>query len=286
MELGEIEELAAKMKSPKARGGGPKTDAGKWRSAVNAVRHGLGAKHLLLPGESAENYEKKMDEIFSSFAPSNTAEAEVVALIADDLHRLDRLARVEKALLLGRIEEMVSQTGSGEKVGVMANAISVLGTAVASWANAGMPKPGEDVRRQVSALRHAVGVVETTVPDIPREMVAALDDLLDQLLAGGVLDEIHRQAFDAARVLLTFLLDRGAAEDAEQDRLRAAISDLALPEEAELRKLGRYRKLLEDSLQRRLAALDQLRKITAGQVAVEADVEKAKEYRVRLRVVT
>jgi len=34
-----------------------------------------------------------------------------------------------------------------------------------------------------------------------------------------------------------------------------------------------------------LAALDQLRKITAGKVTGGADVEKAREYRIRLRVV-
>ena len=71
------------------------------------------------------------------------------------------------------------------------------------------------------------------------------------------------------------------AEEAAQDELRTAISGIALPDEAELKKLARYRRMLEDSLQRRLAALDQLRRLTAG----KADVEKAKEYRVKLRVV-
>jgi hypothetical protein len=67
--------------------------------------------------------------------------------------------------------------------------------------------------------------------------------------------------------------------------LRAAITGIALPDEAELRKLGRYRKLLEDSLQRRLAALEQLRKLTAERREAGADAEKSREFRVRLRVV-
>jgi hypothetical protein len=81
------------------------------------------------------------------------------------------------------------------------------------------------------------------------------------------------------------LLDRGLAEEAAQEELRANISGIALPNKEELAKLAKYRTMLETSLQRRLAALDQIRKIAANSAASEPVVGKAKEYRVKLRVV-
>lgn len=45
------------------------------------------------------------------------------------------------------------------------------------------------------------------------------------------------------------------------------------------------RPLREGNRRGPLAALEQLRKLTAGTVACEKDVERAKEFRVKLRVV-
>ena len=95
----------------------------------------------------------------------------------------------------------------------------------------------------------------------------------------------YMAVFESCRVLMATLLDMGRDQDVEQDRLRAAIAGIALPDVAELKKLARYRSMLELSLERRLAALEQLRKITAGNVVGEKDVERAKEFRVKLRVV-
>jgi hypothetical protein len=137
-------------------------------------------------------------------------------------------------------------------------------------------------------MTNAVGFVEATVSEAPANLIEACDTLLAQLqeLKNAPLpSDLYGKAFDAARVLLAFLLDMGKAEDAAQDELRAAIAGIATPDEAELRKLGRYRKMLEDSLLRRLASLEQLRRLTAERRGSEADGEKSREYRVRLRVV-
>lgn len=281
-----LDEIAARAKKGKP---GPKTDAGKWRSAVNAVKHGLLAKHLLLPGEDPQAYTQRMDAIFSALAPENEAEAELAALVGDDLHRLDRLARVEKGLTLGRIEELLALTGTAEKATVTANAINALGSALTRWCTAPTPTTTDaEFTRRLGSMTEAVGFVEATVAAAPANLIEACDTLLAQLQElenAPVPAGLYAKTFDAARVLLTFLLDQGKAEDAAQDELRAAISGIALPDEVELRKLGRYRKMLEDSLQRRLAALDQVRKLRTDRRADPADIERAREYRVRLRVV-
>lgn len=290
MSPAEIHEFVANAKKtitkPK---GGPRTDAGRWRSAVNAVRHGLVARHLLLPGEDVAAYEQKMDEIFSALSPTNAAEAELVALVADDLHRLDRLARVEKGITLGRIEELLKLTGAGEKSASTVSGLSALGSALTEWAAPPLPtKRDREFTRRFEAMVNAVTFVEATVPGVPASLIEACEGALDALQGekdDAISGEGYAKAFDAARALLTFLLDKGKAEDAEQDELRAAISNIALPDKTELAKLAKYRSMLETSLQRRLAALEQVRRLSVERRESGADADKAREYRVRLRVV-
>lgn len=269
---------------------GPKTEKGKLRSALNATRHGLSGRGLLLPGEHQAEYEARLDGIFTAMAPQDDAEAELVALVADDIWKLGRLAKIEKGVTLGRIEELLAMTSTAEKAGVTGSAIQALGTALAAWTAEPIPiERNTEFKRRLDAMVNAVNLVEATVVGVPADLVETCNDLVARLHGNRgetVVDRVTCvEFFEAARQVMGLLLDRGHAEEAAQEELRAAITGIALPDEAELTKLARYRKMLEDSLQRRLAALDQLRRITAGKVSGQADGEKAKMYRVKLRVV-
>jgi hypothetical protein len=269
---------------------GPKTEKGKLRSALNATRHGLAGRGLLLPGEDQAEYGARLDGIFTSMAPQDDAEAELVALVADDLWKLGRLAKIEKGVTLGRIEELLALTGTAERAGVTSNAITGLGTALATWSAEPIPvEKNTGFKRRFDAMVNAINLIEATVAGVPAGLIESCNDLVARLHGLKGETEVDHTAyvelFEAARQVMGLLLDRGHAEEAAQDDLRANIAGIALPDEAELKKLARYRKMLEDSLQRRLAALDQLRKLTAGKVAGEADVERAREYRMKLRVV-
>jgi hypothetical protein len=48
---------------------GPVTPAGKRRSSMNAVTHGLSAQSVLLPGESDERFQRLLDGFASDFQP-------------------------------------------------------------------------------------------------------------------------------------------------------------------------------------------------------------------------
>lgn len=301
MDIADIENLAANVKTltAGARSTGPKTESGKFRCAVNAVKHGLAGKNLLLPGEDAQEYENKLDGIFSSMAPKNDAEAEIVALVADDLWKLGRLARIEKGLTLGRVEELLGQTSTGERSEPVARAITAVGTALMYWTREPTPsEAGEELGRRIKAISQAVAVVEATVmevpavpgvPAVPAELVPQCDDLIAEIHTdhhqGRFSPETYMKLGEVARSLMGALLDVGHAEAAAQDELRTAVASIALPNKEELAKLAKYRAMLETSLQRRLAALDQIRKIAASSAIGEAAVDKAKEYRVKLRVV-
>ncbi len=91
--------------------------------------------------------------------------------------------------------------------------------------------------------------------------------------------------YEAARQVMAHLLELG-------DRVAPCRTTCGRPsprspshDEQELKKLGRYRKLLEEGLQRQLAALEQVRKLSASSTRSDGERAAAKAYRLKLRVV-
>ena len=78
---------------------GPRTEIGKAASSQNALKHGLTAKTILLPGEDEAAYRKLCDGMFESFAPADTPEKELIQLLCDTQWRLQRCGRIEAAIL-------------------------------------------------------------------------------------------------------------------------------------------------------------------------------------------
>ena len=77
---------------------GPRTDAGKARSAMNALKHGLTAKAILLPTEDPEAYQRHVDTFMNDFKPANAAELAQVKKLAHSSWHMDRIARIEDLL--------------------------------------------------------------------------------------------------------------------------------------------------------------------------------------------
>ncbi len=291
MTLAEIHQLRTDAKSAiQARGrGGPKTEAGKLRSSLNAVRHGLAAVHMLLPGEDRAEYERRMDGVFTSLAPQDEAQAQLIALIADELWRLDRLSRIEQGLLVARNEELLALMPSSGGAGALANAITALGSALVIWEEPPMPRePSVEFERRLAAMRSAFEVMRTA-DGLPSDLVGDVEKALMTLLEDPASDSMVEKAFAlhrAAKVLIGHMLKKAEEMAARQDEQRKAIATVALPDEKELKKLTRYRKTLEEGLQRRLAALEQLRTLSAAAAGSgEASAATAREYRVKLRLV-
>jgi hypothetical protein len=82
---------------------GPKTEAGKQRSSLNAVGHGLTSRTVVLPNENAEEYEAVHQGLLESYKPANTNEKVLVERVAQAHWRLQRCYAVERAFLENRI---------------------------------------------------------------------------------------------------------------------------------------------------------------------------------------
>src|ERR1700730_3351897 len=67
---------AARINGAKSRG--PKTPEGKAASSMNALRHGLTAKAILLTNENPEAYTRLADAYYEKFQPADDVECDLV----------------------------------------------------------------------------------------------------------------------------------------------------------------------------------------------------------------
>jgi len=77
---------------------GPRSDAGKARSAQNALIHGVTARRALLPGEDGDIFDALYKDLFKKFQPDGPIETEMVASAASLMWRLRRIPAFEIAL--------------------------------------------------------------------------------------------------------------------------------------------------------------------------------------------
>lgn len=84
---------------------GPRTDSGKQRSSLNALRHGLTGQTIVLPSEDLAAYKIFTKRFFDDRQPKGMLEEQLVQTLADCKWRLNRAAAIETNLLtLGQIE--------------------------------------------------------------------------------------------------------------------------------------------------------------------------------------
>src|SRR5262252_8866284 len=78
---------------------GPKTPEGKAKVSRNAVVHGLRSRHLLLPTESQEQFEKFCDELMEEWQPQTLTEAILVEQMALCQIKLSRMEMGERDVI-------------------------------------------------------------------------------------------------------------------------------------------------------------------------------------------
>ena len=78
---------------------GPRTEPGKQRSSLNALRHGLTARTAVLPTEDPEAYQRHIQQFLDEYAPATPTETQLVHEIANTAWRLNRIPLLEAALL-------------------------------------------------------------------------------------------------------------------------------------------------------------------------------------------
>lgn len=81
------------------RSTGPRTEEGKKRSSLNAMRHGLTSQIVVLPTEDMDAYLAHSRRFESDFAPQGAVETHLAQTLADAAWRLARVRSLEHSLL-------------------------------------------------------------------------------------------------------------------------------------------------------------------------------------------
>jgi len=79
---------------------GPKTESGKQRSSLNALRHGLTGQIVVMPSEDLEAYQLHLKSFTEEYNPQGATESNLVQALADASWRLNRVAALETNLLI------------------------------------------------------------------------------------------------------------------------------------------------------------------------------------------
>lgn len=82
------------------RSGGPKTAAGKLASSQNALKNGVYAQALILPGESEQEFEQLHAQLVQDYAPQGAIEASLVYQLAKQIWKKMRLEHMEHSAML------------------------------------------------------------------------------------------------------------------------------------------------------------------------------------------
>ena len=96
-----------------AKSTGPKSTAGKQRSAVNALRHGLTGQVIVLPTDDLTAYQKHTQAFHAEYLPQGPTETHLAQTLADAAWRLNRLRAMETNRLALGLNAHVDRTETG-----------------------------------------------------------------------------------------------------------------------------------------------------------------------------
>ena len=265
-----------------ARSHGPTSAVGKSISSANAVRSGLEARCVLLPGEDLEDRVAIYKAMTQTFGGRTPAEAMVIARVADCFVRLERLEQLEVTARENGVMHVLQGTPIYKKLDNTTGALTaVRGMAdLAEWVHT--PQTFEAVQSLAPALRRTLELVESA--DIPMALLLRLRDILNTIVTPMVIDvpvEEFRDLAVAARGIETYLFASMSAQKEELETEKRKLSrDFTLADEDELRRLDRHRGRITRELEGLLRLLRQIRDL-----AVPGEGGLGSFVQVELRVV-
>src|ERR1700693_4876857 len=85
---------------------GPRTAAGKQRSSLNALRHGLTGQVIVLPTEDLAAYQRHSQGFFDEYQPKGANETQLVQSLLDTAWQVNRAATIALNLLTLGLTEL------------------------------------------------------------------------------------------------------------------------------------------------------------------------------------
>ena len=96
--INQTSDRAAVNRANAQKSTGPRTAAGKQRSKLNALRHGLTGQTVVLPTEDHSAYQRHSQSFLDEYRPQGATETQLVQSLIDSSWQLNRAAAVETNL--------------------------------------------------------------------------------------------------------------------------------------------------------------------------------------------
>ena len=109
--LSEAKLAANKINASKSTG--PKTEAGKRRSSLNAVRSGIHGQITSLPAEDLAVYQKQLDEVLAEYNPVGPTERFHAVSVAENIFRIFRCRALENGIFANGFRDKIDSIDSG-----------------------------------------------------------------------------------------------------------------------------------------------------------------------------
>jgi hypothetical protein len=255
---------------------GPRTAPGKAVSSLNAMTHGIFAKHAVATApflmENPADYLALLESIRAQFSPSGILEDSLVQAIASDMWNAGRHARVQSANITARVYEALS-AAARENEG-------------RDWVQMHLRKPptlssytgkvtAEMVRAQIDLVQHLneentrYEEIDEFLAFVWKTKLASSDDATgdehfpasDEQMAkarahlANLADEDRQELEEAFESAMATGL-RAMREERAYDAAKEIMVERALiPNEGELDRLMRYDSHLSRSLERKIELL-------------------------------
>ncbi len=148
---------------------GPKTESGKQRSSLNALRHGLTGQLVVMPNEDQAAYEAHLESFQAEYAPQGATETNLVQSLADTSWRLNRVAILETKLL--------NLSSSGNPIVDALGLAPTLASQCKSLANLSMhsQRLSRQFERAVNQLRDLQRIRRTQESDDLHDLLAIME---------------------------------------------------------------------------------------------------------------
>ena len=147
---------------------GPTSEAGKKRSSQNAVKHGLTAKTVMLPGESVAEFQQKLTGLFDGLKPRDPFEVALVERAGYLQWQIDRCGRAESA----RLWERAYSRAVDERNRVEQEVTGLLQTLLRAPEGGRRPFHSQDNPQRLKEPARTHGRRRLIMPTIPRECSA------------------------------------------------------------------------------------------------------------------
>jgi len=106
---------------------GPRTESGKQRSSLNALRHGLSSRTAVMPSEDPQAYQLHCQQFHDEYQPKTPTEIHLVQELADTAWRLERIPLLEANLLARSTDTRSTREPIADDVAEATRALATLG---------------------------------------------------------------------------------------------------------------------------------------------------------------